>query len=279
MFMAQFTNFATLTYSGGTTNSNTVTGELVNLTQVSKDALSETYAPGDTLVYVIALRNTGDVAATGLTVTDDLGGYAFGGGTRYPLTYVPDSLRYYVNGLLQTAPTVTAGPPMEVTGLTIPAGGNALLIYEARVTDFAPLAQGSTIVNTATLDSQTAQETVTVRSGADLTITKALSPATVTENSRVTYTFAIRNTGNTPAAAADSIVVTDTFDPILTDVQVTYNGSPWTAGTQYTYNQTTGLFSTTPGAITVPAGTPSQAADGTWSITPGTTTLTISGII
>lgn len=115
--------------------------------------------------------------------------------------------------------------------------------------------------------------------GADLTITKALSPATVTENSRVTYTFVIRNTGNTPASAADNIVVTDTFDPILTDVQVTYNGSPWTAGTQYTYNQATGLFSTTPGVITVPAGTPSQATDGTWSITPGTTTLTISGII
>lgn len=136
--MAQFTNFATLTYSGGTTNSNTVTGELVNLTQISKNALSETYAPGDTLVYVISLRNTGDVAATGLTVTDDLGGYTFGSGTLYPLTYVPGSLRYYVNGTLQTAPTVTAGPPMEVTGLTIPAGGNALLIYEARVTDFAP---------------------------------------------------------------------------------------------------------------------------------------------
>lgn len=282
--MAQFTNFATLTYSGGTTNSNTVTGELVDLTQISKNTLSPSYAPGDTLVYVIALRNTGSTPATGLTLTDDLGGYSFGTGTVYPLRYVADSLRYYVNGVLQAAPTVTAGPPMQLTGLSIPAGGSALLVYQAAVTDYAPLRQTSTIQNTATLtgsgaNAQTAQETVTVHSGASLAITKALSPATVTENSRITYTFVIENTGNTEAAAGENIVVTDTFSPILTDVQVTFNGTPWTAGTQYTYNPTTGLFSTTAGAITVPAATITQAADGTWTRTPGTATLTISGII
>lgn len=283
--MAQFTNFATLTYTGGTTNSNTVTGELVNLTTIAKSALSQTYAQGDTIVYILSLRNTGETAASGLTLTDDLGGYTFGTDSVYPLSYVAGSIRYYVNGIVQTAPTVTAGPPLTISGITVPAGGNAMLIYEATVTAYAPAAQESTIVNTATLTgtgisgSQTAQETVTAQTGPNLAITKALSPATVTENSRITYTFVIQNTGNTAAQATDSIVVSDTFDPVLTDLEVTFNGTTWTAGTQYTYNQTSGLFTTTAGAITVPAATYTQAADGTWTTTPGTATLTITGTI
>ena len=34
--MASFTNFATLSYNGGTTNSNTVTGELLEVLTVTK---------------------------------------------------------------------------------------------------------------------------------------------------------------------------------------------------------------------------------------------------
>lgn len=283
--MARFTNFATLTYTGGTTSSNTVTGELVDLAQIAKTALTESYSPGDTVVYVLSLRNTGESCLNGLTLTDDLGGYAFGSGMVYPLNYQSGSLRYFVNGTEQAAPTVTAGPPLTISGISVPAGGSSLLIYQTTVTDFAPLDVGSTIVNTATLTGtgistpQTAQETVTVRSGPALAITKALSPATVTENSRITYTFVIQNTGNTAAVATDNIVVSDTFDPALRDIQVTFNAAAWTAGTQFTYNQTTGVFATTAGAITVPAATISQAADGTWTATPGTATLTITGTI
>lgn len=203
----------------------------------------------------------------------------------YPLAYQAGSLRYFVNGVQQASPTVTAGPPLVVSGLSIPAGGSSLLIYQATVTDYAPLDSGSTIVNTATLtgtgisSAQTAQETVTVRSAPTLAITKALSPATVTENSRITYTFVIQNTGNTAAAATDNIVVSDTFSPALRDIQVTFNGTAWTAGTQFAYNQTTGLFTTTAGSITVPAATIAQSTTGTWTATPGTATLTVTGTI
>lgn len=284
-FMAQFTNYATLTYTGGTASSNTVTGELVDLTQITKTALTDTYSPGDTVVYVLSLRNTGESCLNNLTLTDDLGGYAFGTGTVYPLAYQAGSLRYFVNGTQQAAPTVTAGPPLVISGLSVPAGGSSLLIYQTTVTAYAPLDTGSTIVNTATLtgtgisNAQTAQETVTVRSGPALAITKALSPSTVTENSRITYTFVIQNTGNTAAAATDNIVVSDTFSPALRDIQVTFNGTAWTAGTQFTYNQTTGLFTTTAGSITVPAATITQSTDGTFTTAPGTATLTVTGTI
>ena len=86
-----------------------------------------------------------------------------------------------------------------------------------------------------------------------LSITKGLNPTVVAENGRITYTFTIQNTGNTPVTAGDGAVVTDVFDPILRDLAVSFNGAAWTPGQGYTYNQQTGAFSTAPGSITVPA--------------------------
>ena len=45
--MATFTNRATLTFNGGSTNSNTVTGELLEVLSATKTALSGTYRVGD----------------------------------------------------------------------------------------------------------------------------------------------------------------------------------------------------------------------------------------
>lgn len=72
--MASFTNMATLSYNGSQINSNVVTGELLDALTVTKTAVSGSYQPGDTVTYVVTLTNTG-TALTGLTLTDDLGGY------------------------------------------------------------------------------------------------------------------------------------------------------------------------------------------------------------
>lgn len=283
--MATFTNKATLSYTGGTVDSNTVTGELLEVLSITKTAILTTYTTGDTVTYVVALRNTGTSALTGITITDDLGAYTSGTTTLYPLTYVAGSATVYTNGDLRPAPTVTAGPPLTISGITVPAGGNALVIYKTTVNSAAPLALGSTITNTATasgaglLTPLSASATITAAARASLTISKALSPAVVTENGQLTYTFVIENTGNTAATAADSIVITDTFDPILNDISVTFNGTAWTAGTQYTYNAATGVFTTTAGAVTVPAATYTQNADGTTTVTPGVSTLVVTGTV
>ena len=79
--------------------------------------------------------------------------------------------------------------------------------------------------------------------------------------------------------AADDAAVTDTFSPVLNDITVTYNGTPWAMPGDYTYSAATGVFSTTPGRITVPAAAYTQSTDGTWVITPGTATLVVSGTI
>ena len=255
-----FQNMATLTYTGGTVNSNIVTGELREVLTAAKTAVRENYEPGGTVTYVVSLTNSGVTPLTGLTISDNLGGYAFGGATLYPLAYLPGSVRYYVNGALQAAPVVNAGPPMTVTGITVPAGGSALVIYETEVTRYAPLAGAV--------------------SSPRLSITKGLNPTVVAENGRITYTFTIQNTGNTPVTATDDVILRDTFDPVLNGLTVTYNGAPWTAGTQYTYDGTTGLFATTAGQITVPAATYTQdPVTGAWTVTPGVSELIVTGTV
>lgn len=281
--MATFTNRATLSYSGGSVDSNTVTGEILEALAVQKNAVMDDYTAMDDVTYVIVLRNTGAVALTNLTITDDLGAYIQGTETRYPLAYTVGSMNYYVNGALQPAPAVTAGPPMVIQGISVPAGGTVMLIYEASVTRYAPLGAAATITNTATVTGNgvtaplAAAETISTEDRADLTISKSVCPAIVTENGQLTYTFVIENTGNTPAAAGDNVVVTDTFDPRLTGVNVTFNGTTWTENVNYTYNPTTGEFATVAGQITVPAAVYTQQADGTWTVTPGASTLVVTG--
>jgi len=283
--MALFTNQATLRYNDTFTNSNIVTGQVVEVLSATKTALTPSYSPGDAVTYVVSIVNSGALPFSGLQVSDDLGGYPFGTETLYPLTYVEGSVLYLQDGAPQADPAVTAGPPLLFSGITVPAGGNATLIYQATANRFAPLGTGGQITNTVTISGGglsapvTAQETVLVRDGADLSITKAVSPVPVAENGRLTYTFVIRNQGNTDAVATDNLAVTDTFDPILSDLTVTLDGVTLVQGTDYTYDQTTGQFATVAGRITVPAADIVQAEDGSWTVAPGTATLVVTGTV
>lgn len=284
--MAIFSNQATLTYNGNSTNSNIVYGELLEVLTATKTAVESTYLPGELVTYVVTLRNTGTTALTGLTLSDDLGGYPFGTGTLYPLTYEAGSILVFTNGIPQAAPAVTAGPPLGITGITVPAGGDTVIVYQARVNSFASPEDGSTIVNTVTITGGglaapvTATETVIAESAPALTITKSISPSQVVDNQQLTYTFLIQNTGNTPVVATDNAMITDTFDPILSNLIVTFEGTPWTQGVQYNYTPATGLFSTVPSQITVPAATYTQdPVTGQYSVTPGTATLTVTGTV
>ena len=278
--MAIFTNQATLLYNGGSANSNIAVGEILEVLSADKTAVEGSYAPGELVTYVITIRNTGTAAFTGLTVPDDLGG-----GANAPLTYEAGTVLYFVNGVLQATPTVTAGPPLVFTGITVPGNGDAVLVYQARANSFAAPGVDGTITNTVTITGGgltapvTATETVIAAVGPDLTITKTITPAQVADNGRVTYTFLIQNSGNEAIVATDNASVSDTFDPILTDLVVTFNGTVLAEGTGYTYNAATGQFDTVPGVITVPAATYTQTPDSQYATTPGIATLTVTGTI
>ena len=284
--MAIFSNQATLTYNGNTTNSNIAYGEILDVLVATKTSVEGTYTPGTLVTYVVTLRNTGNSTLTGLTVTDDLGGYDFGGTTIYPLTYEDSSVALFANGVPQAAPAVTAGPPLVITGISVPANGDVVLVYQARANEYANPAAESTIVNTVTVTGDglsapiTATATVTAEAAPELTISKSITPTQVVDNDRVTYTFVIQNSGNEAVVATDNAAITDTFDPILTALTVTFNGTAWTEGVQYTYDETTGLFTTNAGQITVPAATYTQdPVTGAYTVTPGIATLIVTGTI
>ena len=283
--MAFFTNQAQLRYGNEIANSNITVGEIQEVLTVTKTAVKETYRQGETVTYIISIVNAGTAEYTGLTLSDDLGSYDFGATTRTPLDYSAGTIRYYQNGVLQTAPTVEAGPPLTITGVNVPAGGNATIVYETRLNAYAPLQLEAEITNVVTVSGTcvsgiTASETVSAVAEPVLSITKSVSPVPVTECGRLTYTFVIQNTGNVPADSKTEVFVTDTFDPVLRNLAVTFNGTAWSDPTNYTYNETTGMFRTVPGAVTVPAATYTQNSEtGEWSTSSGVSTLIVTGTI
>ncbi len=284
--MATFTNQATLSYSGNTTNSNVVTGELLAVLSASKTAIAASYRPGDRITYIIRIVNAGSAPFTGITVSDNLGAYPFNNTVLVPLSYVSGSIRYYSDGIPQPAPTVSEGPPLVISDLTVPAGSTAMLLYEVIANEYAPAGPGGTVTNTATITGcgitapLEVTETITTAGEASLVLSKSLCPAAVAENGQLTYTFVIQNIGSTAAVSEDNVVITDTFDPILSDITVTYNGTPWTAPANYTYDPANGLFTTGAGQITVPAATYTQnPVTGAYIMTPGVATVQVSGTV
>lgn len=281
--MATFQNQAKLSYKGITTLSNTVSGELQEALAIEKTSLPTTYSYEDTITYTISVTNNGTGSITGITISDNLGAYTFGTEdpqTLTPLTYEAGTATAYMNGKKYTGTLViTPGPPLTIRNFTLAPGDNLMVIYQVTVNSFAPLAVGSTITNTATVSGGdlstpvTAATTITTAQTPILNIEKLIDPTTVSENSPITYTFNILNSGNTPASATDNVIVTDTFLPKISINSVTLNGQPQV----YQYD-TDGNFSTQ--IATVNSATFQQDAEtGEYTITPGVATLVINGTI
>lgn len=283
--MATFYNQATLSYNGRLMNSNITTGEITNSLSAEKSVLSASYTANDSVLYAISLVNSGSAPIVNLAISDNLAAYTVGTETVYPLTYVDGSVKYYVNGVLQASPTTVSAPPLVISGLTIPASSNILILYETSTNEFTPISEGSTLTNIAVVSADgiediTLSATLGARSYTNLNIAKAICPAVVTDNGVLTYTFIIQNSGNAPIDATDDVILTDTFTPILNPIAVTYNGENWSEGTNYTYDETTGEFATLPGNITIPAATFTQDTEtGAFTVTPGVAIITVTGTV
>ena len=281
--MAIFTNQATLSYNNISVNSNVVRGEVAQSLSAEKTAVLPTYGQNDRVTYAVSIRNNGTSAYT-YSLSDDLGAYSFNDLELVPLDYADGSVQLFINGVLQPAPAVSAGAPLEIDGVTIPAGGNAVVIYSAVPNRYAPICPDGSIVNTVNITtdgpcSAEATATVTPADEPILNIDKALSPCQLTDCTQpLSYTFTISNSGPAAVVATDDAIITDTFDPILNITSVTFNGVTWTEGVEYTYNSITGEFSTLTGSITVPAATCTQdPTTGEWSAVPAASTLVING--
>lgn len=83
---------------------------------------------GGPVTYIVSLVNSGRIQYNGLLLLDD-----FIENVPVRASYLEDSVHYYINGVLQAAPLVIPGPPLSISGITVPPGGNTILVYQAEV--------------------------------------------------------------------------------------------------------------------------------------------------
>ena len=287
--MPSIENFATVSYtsSGVTTTrtSNLAQIELDSSLNISKTTLGSAYTANTPITYIISLTNNGTAVVNDIIVTDDLGTFTDGTLELTPLTYVEPAL-LLINGQDSTAQLIVDSTLPNALTFTVPAlipGAIANIVYKAVPNEFAPLASGSSITNTATLSASvdcatgTDSATVSVADGADIEVVKSMSPNPVVCGDTVTYTIRIYNYGNT---AAENVRLTDTFVPAPENISVYRNGV-LLDGTAYTYVD--GALTVPPtedAGDTVPAATFTRDAQtGEISVIPGFVEYVVTGTI
>lgn len=284
--MHAFCNQAMLSYNNIVMNSNAAQGCYKDPLSIVKSAVCDSYTTGDAITYSISIVNSSAKACSGLTLHDDLGAYSHSSGALTPLTYIPGTLRIYQNGELLHAPDVCAGPPMVISGISVPACGNVLILYSARANQYAPIGASGGIINTSRLSGSSLAAPVQASAGLRaanstlLSISKALCPSVITGSEPLCCTIIIQNSGSAAVTEDENVIITDVFEPIINISGVCFNGTPWTCPENYSYNPATGLFTTGANQISVPAACYTQnMSTGIWTTTPGTSTLTITGSI
>ena len=288
--MPTIENYATVSYTANgvaeTKVSNLAEIQLESSVSFTKNSLGETYGDGSVVTYILTLNNLSPTALTNVTVTDDLGTFAEGTLELTPLTYTDPAVLLVngqdLSGQLTTDSSVSGSVTFTLPAL--PSGATANIIYRATVNEYAPLANGSTIVNTATLTSDsecangTAAATITAALAADVSVFKQMSPNPVVCGDTVTYTIRVYNYGNIPA---ENIQLVDAFDPAPTNITVLLDGSLLSESV-YTYENgvLTVPAAVTESPITVPAATYTRdETTGIVSVAPGVIEFVITGTI
>jgi uncharacterized repeat protein (TIGR01451 family) len=152
-----------------------------------------TVSPGAPVTYTVTVTNNGPSSAAGVVLTDTPG-----------------------SGLLGASAPGCVGSPLSCTIGALAVGASASFTVSA--TASAALADGTNVINTATVTSGTpdldaANNTVTITTPvtaatttADLAVTKT-GPATATPGAPLTYTLTVTNNG---PSAASGVTLTDT---------------------------------------------------------------------
>ena len=172
---------------------------------LNKAALTGTVSLGTLAGFRMQLRNDGPSAATGATLVDTLpAGLAYASYTS-------------TQGTCTTAPGLSGTTTISCALGTIAANATATVTVRARP-DISLL--GSTVTNTATANSDvspgpvTDTASLTVRPGADLSITKTASAPNVAQGGAISYTLTTTNNG---PASATNVQIADRL-PIAFDI-------------------------------------------------------------
>ena len=287
--MPTIENFATVRYTSNGVESTAVSNlaeiDLQSSVSLFKTPLSTAYGNDTILTYILTIQNSSGAALTGVRVEDDLGTFPFNSTELTPLTYAGDAI-LLINGQDVTAQlTVDATSPSVLifTIPSLPAGATANIVYNAQINEFAPLDLNASILNTATLTTDTecangtATATVTAQSEANISVLKQMCPNPVVCGGTLTYSIRIYNYGNTPA---QDVQIIDSFDPAPSNITVTRNGVV-VPSSDYTYDA--GVLTvpaTATAGDTIPAATFTRdPVTGVVSVIPGMVEYVITGTI
>jgi uncharacterized repeat protein (TIGR01451 family) len=214
-------NTATVTVPVGTTDptpgNNTVTdtdtqNSVADL-QITKTDGSATYTPGNAITYTVVATNAGPSFVTGATVADTIPAVITG--ATWTAVYAGVGSSGPANGAGNISATVNLAvsgtATFTVTG-TVQASATGNLVNTATIT--VPV--GTTDPTPA---NNSATDTDTQNSVADLQITKTDGSATYTPGNAITYTVVATNAGPSFVTGA---TVADTIPAVIT-------GATWTA--------------------------------------------------
>ena len=140
--MDNIANQATLLYNNMTTNSNTVTTQILSLYDLTatKEALLDTYTPNQTITYVTRVENTGSASLYNLTVVDDL--------AKGLTQYVDNSVEGYLNGTpIEVNVQITNNTVIFTIDNVINPNDNVLIIFETTT----PTTRPDVLTNTQTI--------------------------------------------------------------------------------------------------------------------------------
>ncbi|MEG1791608.1 MAG: hypothetical protein RR033_02230 [Clostridia bacterium] len=202
-------NIASAVVPGGTSGSTNPVSTQINYADLTTAGnVTKSVTPpfaqfGDTLTYTVTLKNTGNVAANNIVVTD----------------VIPGGTTYVVGSTTATAPFT--GDPTSAIILTNPiaAGATVTITFKVKLGNSAPPI--NPIPNIANVDyaytvdpaipngekaNGTSNIVQTPVSTAKLSIVKSASESIGYIGDVITYNIAITNTGNVPA---DKVVIND----------------------------------------------------------------------
>ncbi|MEW2389583.1 isopeptide-forming domain-containing fimbrial protein [Streptomyces venezuelae] len=191
-----------------------VAPDLTSNIEIEKKADKQSAKPGDTVKYTVTVKNTGDGAATGVVVNDDLTGVVD------DATYNDDAVARTGGAKTATQPTYSAATKKLNWKGDIAAGATVTLTYSVKVGK--PPKGDKKLTNSVVSEKSNcgADSTDATCSSevpvALLDIKKSASPKKAEPGEKVTYTITVRNRGD---ADWKDATVTDDLTDVVDDAR------------------------------------------------------------
>ena len=214
-----------------TTDDVTVTSAILTVTKTTSTPTVTKGGTGGLAIYTITVANTGNGAATGITVSDTLpAGFTYGSTGSITIGGVP--VTAFTIGGTAAVPVWDSNP---AGGFTIEDGQSLVLTFDAAIAgsvvngtyqNSAAAAGGAKVITNYAAASSTAEDVV-ITNVAEFTLTKThVDPFPISVNG--VYTFTVTNIGiGATASSTGTITVSDTLPTGLTYVSSTAGTNAW----------------------------------------------------